>query len=65
MKIRIYSDCFRSYQVSDFKEMGYILNRVNHSIWFGYYLFHKNDIESLWGGLKFIPIIFREFPMKI
>ena len=34
VKTRIYSDCFRSYQVNDFKEMGYILNRVNHSVWF-------------------------------
>ena len=32
VKTRIYSDCFRSYQVNDFKEMGYILNRVNHSV---------------------------------
>ena len=52
VKTRIYSDCFRSYQVNDFKEMGYILNRVNHSVWFGYGLFHTNSIESLWGQLK-------------
>ena len=52
VKTRIYSDCFRSYQVNDFKEMGYILNRVNHSFWFGYGLFHTNGIESLWEQLK-------------
>ena len=32
--------------------MGYILIRVNHSVWFGYGLFHTNNIESLWGQLK-------------
>ncbi len=52
VKTRIYSDCFSSYQVNDFKEMGYILNKVNHSVWFGYGLFHTNGIESLWGQLK-------------
>ena len=33
-KTRIYSDCFQSYQVSDFARMNYILKRINHSIWF-------------------------------
>ena len=32
--------------------MGYILKRVNHSVWFGYGLFHTNNIESLWGKIK-------------
>ena len=52
VKTRIYSDCFSSYQVNDFKEMGYILKRVNHSVWFGYGIFHTNNIESLWGQIK-------------
>ena len=52
VKTRIYSDCFSSYQVNDFKEMGYILKRVNHSVWFGYGLFHTNNVESLWGQIK-------------
>ena len=52
LKTRIFSDCFASYQVNDFKEMGYILKRVNHSVWFGYGLFHTNNIESLWGQIK-------------
>ena len=32
---RIYSDCFQSYQINDFNNCGYILNRVNHSLWLG------------------------------
>ena len=31
---RIYSDCFSSYQPNVFREKGYILKRVNHSVWF-------------------------------
>ena len=52
IKTRIYSDCYSSYQVNDFKDMGYLLKRVNHSIWFGYGLFYTNTIESLWGQIK-------------
>ena len=52
IKTRIYSDCYSSYQVNDFKDMGYLLKRVNHSIWFGYGLFHTNTIESLRGQIK-------------
>ena len=51
-KTRIYSDCLKPYQVSNFNVLGYILLRVNHSIWFGYGLFHTNTIESVWGHLK-------------
>ena len=52
VQTRIYSDCFSSYQVDDFNEMGYILKRINHSVWFGIGLFHTNNIESLWGQIK-------------
>ena len=52
VQTRVYSDCFRSYQVNDFRNMGYILKRINHSVWFGIGLFHSNNIESLWGQLK-------------
>ena len=52
VQTRIYSDCFRTYQVNDFKDMGYILKRINHSVWFGIGLFHTNNIESLWGQIK-------------
>ena len=48
-KTRIYSDCYASYQVNDFSNLGYILKRVNHFVWFGYGLFHTNTVESLWG----------------
>ena len=41
-----------SNQVNDFRNMGYILKRINHSVWFGIGLFHSNNIESLWGQLK-------------
>ena len=51
-KTWIYSDCFASYQIDDFRNMGYILKRVNHSVWFGYGLFHTNNVESLWGQIK-------------
>ena len=47
IKTRVYSDCFSSYQVNDFKEKGYLLKRVNHSIWFLDDLFYTNTIESL------------------
>ena len=47
LKTRIYSDCYSSYQQSDFDEMGYILHRVNHSVWFGQGLFHTNTVEGL------------------
>ena len=43
---RIYSDCYSSYQVNDFRNMGYILKRVNHSVWFGYESFHTNNVEG-------------------
>ena len=49
---RIFSDCFKTYQVKDFNDMGYILYRVNHSVWFGKGHFHTNSIESTWSGLK-------------
>ena len=49
---RIYSDCFASYQEHDFNSMGYKLNRVNHSIWFGQGAFHTNTIEGVWSKLK-------------
>ena len=54
IKTRVFSDCFRSYQIEDFDNMGYILKRVNHSVWFGMGLLHTNTIESLWHQLKLI-----------
>ena len=49
---RIYSDCFASYQPNTFRERGYILKRVKHSVWFGYGNFHTNNIEGLWSQIK-------------
>ena len=49
---RIYSDCFAAYQPNTFKENGYILKRVNHSVWLGYGNFHTNNIEGIWSQIK-------------
>ena len=49
---RIFSDCWSSYQINDFREMGFILNRINHSVWFGYGDFHNNTIEGMWSQIK-------------
>lgn len=49
---RVYSDMFASYQLNDFAQLGYILRRVNHSVWFGYGQFHTNTIEGLWSHIK-------------
>ena len=34
--------------------MGFILKRVNHSVWFGAGNLHTNTIESLWNQIKLI-----------
>ena len=44
---KIYTDCWQSYQGKDFNEMGFILHKVNHSIWFGKGSFHTNTIERV------------------
>ena len=49
---RIYSDCFQPYQINDFYNCGYILNRVNHLIWFGQGSFHTNNVEGVWSKIK-------------
>ena len=49
---RIYSYCFSFYQPNTFRENGYILKRVNHSVWFGYCNLHTNNIEGLWSKIK-------------
>ena len=36
---RIYSDCFASYQPNTFRQKGYILKRVNHSVCLGIVIF--------------------------
>ena len=52
IKTRIYPDSFSSYQSNDFKNAGYILKLVNHSVGFGYGLFHTNIVENLWNRIK-------------
>ena len=52
MKTHIYSDSFTSYQIRDFEALGYKLNKVNHSVWFGQGLFHTNNVKDLWSQLK-------------
>jgi len=40
------------YQPATFRDNGYILKRVNHSIWFVYGNFHTNNVEGLWSQIK-------------
>ena len=49
---RIYFDSFTPYQPNNFRQNGYILKRVNHSIWFRYGNFHTNNIEGVWSQIK-------------
>ena len=51
MKTPIYSDWY-AFQPNDFKNLGYVLKLINHSVWFGYGLFHTNTIEGLWSKIK-------------
>ena len=60
----IFSDCFRSYQIEDFKNLGLILKRVNHSVWFGIGTLHTNTIESLWHQIKQITNNFAGITME-
>lgn len=55
---RVYSDCWRAYNTTDFKNKGSYLHRVNHSIWWGSGLFNTNTIEGLWSQLKRISNYF-------
>ena len=34
LDIQIFSDCFSVYNVRDFDNMGFILKKVKHSVWF-------------------------------
>ena len=51
-RTRIYSDCYSVYRQDDFNAMGFLLHRVNHSIWFGQDSFHTNTVEGLWACIK-------------
>ena len=47
IRTRVFSDSFSSYQINDFDNLGLILKKVNHNVWFGAVLLHINIIESL------------------
>ena len=49
---KFYSDWFLSYQERIFTELNFILNRVNHSVWFGSGSFYTNTAEGLWLCIK-------------
>ena len=49
---RIFSDCFQTYQISIFNNLGYKLYKVNHSVWFGQGHFHINSIKGTWSRIK-------------
>ena len=53
-KTRIYSDFFASYQEAYFIRLGYLLHKVNHSVWFGQGLFNTNTVEDLWSKIKLL-----------
>ena len=59
-RILIYSDYFSTYQPEDFSNMGFKLNKVNHSVWFGECLLHTNIVEGIWGKLKDFLNIFQD-----
>ncbi len=47
IKKMIYSDYYFSYQINVFNDLGYILKGVNDSVWFWYWFFYTNTVESL------------------
>ena len=49
---RIFSDCFQSYQISEYNNLGFKLHKVNHSVWFDQGHFHTNSIEGTWSRIK-------------
>ena len=54
-RTRLYSDSYSVYQNNYFINMGYILHRLNHSLWLGQVgqgLFHTNSMEGLWTTIK-------------
>ena len=46
LSTHVYSDCWRAFNPTDFKNNGFYLHRVNHSIWWGKGLFNTNSIEE-------------------
>ena len=54
IKTRLFSHCFRAYQVSEFNNLGLILKLVNNSLWFGMGSLHMNTNKSLFLQIKLI-----------
>jgi len=62
---QVFSDCFASYRQEDFRDMDFILHRVNHSVWFGAGHFHTNTVEGLWSYIKRITNSFSGLNFKL
>lgn len=45
IRTRVFSDFFSSDQINDFDNLGFILKKVNHNVWFGAGLLLTNTIE--------------------
>ena len=45
--------------------MGFLLKKINYSIWFGQGLFHTNSIEGLWSSIKRISNHFAGLNIKM
>ena len=45
--------------------MGFVLKKVNHSVWFGQGLFHTNSIKGLWSCIKLITNHFAGLNIKM
>ena len=55
---RIFSDCYSAYKESDFNRKGFILQKINHSISFGYCPLNKNSLEGVWSKIKLLKSSF-------
>ncbi len=57
LKTRIFSDCYSSYQVEDFQNLGFILKRVNHFVWCGLVMVYSITTQLNLCGVKLKPIL--------
>lgn len=64
-RIRIYSDCYSVYRKIYFNDMSFILDRVNHSIWFGRWCFYIYTMEGLLEAIKRIKRNFIGLNFKV
>ena len=54
---------FESYIVNVFRDLGYILKRLNYNIWFGYGSFPTNNIEGSLSQIKRLTNIFSDISL--